>query len=436
MTASLRLILADRVVDGTGAPPIANGFVAIEGDRILEIGPKEAADAGYPAQIPREVFPGCTIIPGLVDGHVHLTFSASAAPYRELQTDSESALLLRAAANARAALQAGVTTMRDLGSRGHVIFELRDAIAKGLIPGPRILSSGCPITCPGGHLHFLGGVTEGRDGIARLADKLVSDGADVIKVIATGGNMTQGSDPLEAQFTTDEMRAAVEVAHANGLKVTVHARGVNGIRAAVRAGVDGVEHARMEIAAGVWEFDDELAREMAANGVAAAPTFAASYRAFQCAAAGAKIGLKSGAITTEIRQKNARRLRECGVKVVAGTDAGAAMARFEEAINVEMEVLVGAGWTPQEAIEAATLGSAQAIGRDREIGSLTAGKFADLVVVRGDPTRDITQARQVERVILGGRVAVRGGHVGIDARPDPWPLDEIAERPSLLAGLI
>jgi imidazolonepropionase-like amidohydrolase len=312
-----------------------------------------------------------------------------------------------------------------------VVHELRNAIAKGIVPGPRILSSGSPITCPGGHLHFLGGVTEGRAGIARLAEQLVEEGADVIKIIATGGNMTQGSDPLAAQFTIDEMHAAVEVARAAGLRTTVHARGVNGIRAAVRAGVNGIEHARMEVAAGKWEFDDELAREMAANGITAAPTFAASYRAFQCAAAGGSVGLRAGAIPIPVRQENARRLRECGVQVVAGTDAGAALARFEEAINVEMELLIGAGWTPLEAIEAATIAAAGAIGREKDIGSLEAGKLADLVVVRGDPTLSITDIRQVERVFMNGRIVVGGGQVQVDARPHPWPLNEIAERPSL-----
>ena len=432
----LTLLIADRVVDGTDRDPIENGYVAIKNDRVLEVGHSGAADQRFPLSIARIKFTGCTIIPGLVDSHVHLTFSASAVPLRELQTDSDGALLLRAAANARAALQAGVTTLRDLGSQRRVVFELRDAIAKGVIPGPRILASGCPITCLGGHLHFLGGVVEGRNGVARLAEKLVEQGADVIKVIGTGGNMTQGSDPLRAQFSVDEVRAAVEVGKAAGLRTTVHARGVNGIRVAVQAGVDGIEHARMEVAPGKWEFDDELAREMAANGITAAPTFAASFRALQCAAVGAQVGVRPGAIPIAVRQQNARRLRECGVRVVAGTDAGAALARFEEAINVELELLVGAGWTPLEALEAATMGSAEAIGRATEIGSLEPGKLADLVVVRGDPTRSISDVRQVERVFTGGRLVVGGGQAIVDARPHPWPLDEIAERPSLLVGLV
>ena len=435
MSNQLQLLFADRIVDGTGSKPVKDGFIAFQGSKIIDIGPRSAATLEhYPTDIPRTEFPGCTICPGLCDGHVHLTFSAGAVPLDDILHDSESAQLLRATANARAALQAGVTTLRDLGARGRIIHELRDAIGKGIIPGPRILSSGAPITCLGGHLHFLGGVVEGRNGVAKMTEARVEEGADVIKVIATGGNMTQSSNPLKAQFTTEEMSAAVDVANANGLKVTVHARGVEGIRAAVRAGVHGVEHARMEIPPGVWEFDDELAREMADRGVSAAPTFAASYRAFQCQAAGAKVGLRSGAISIEVRQQNARRLRECGVKVIAGTDAGASMARFEEAMNVEMECLVGAGWTAQEALEAATLGSASAIGRDADIGSLELGKIADMVVVRGDPTEDIAAMRQVQCVFLSGRVVVGAGQVKLDARPDPWPLDEISSRASLLSA--
>ena len=433
MSDRLQLLLAGRVVTGTDAKPLSPGYIAIKGEKILEVGEQSALTADrFPPGIPRLEFPGCTLLPGLCDGHVHLTFSAGPVPFEDLLRDSDATLLLRATANARAALQAGVTTLRDLGSRGNIIYELRDAIAKRIVPGPRVLSSGAPITCLGGHLHFLGGVTEGRDGIAKMTEARVEEGADVIKVIATGGNMTTTSDPLKAQFTTKEMRAAVDVANANGLKVTVHARGVEGIRAAVRAGVHGVEHARMEVPPGKWEFNEELGREMADRGVAAAPTFAASYRAFQCQAAGAKVGLRPGAIPISIRQKNAKRLRDCGVKVIAGTDAGASMARFEEAMHVEMECLVGAGWTPSEAIEAATLGSASAIGQGKDIGSLESGKIADMLVVRGNPTVNISDIRQVERVFIAGEQVVGAGQVRRDSRPTPWPEDEIEQRPSLL----
>jgi imidazolonepropionase-like amidohydrolase len=352
-------------------------------------------------------------------------------PLQELQADGDVRLALRGIANARAALQAGVTTVRDLGSRGRVTLDLRDAIAAGVVPGPRVLACGRPITSPGGHCHFLGGVATGIDEVSALTAELIEQGVDAIKVMATGGNMTQGSDPLRAQFSVDELRAIVRIASAAGRRVTVHARGIDGMRRAVAAGVHGIEHARMEVAPGQWGFDAELARAMAREGMTAAPTLAASFRASQAKAAGFKVGLREGMVPIPVRQQNARRLRECGVNVVVGTDAGAALARFDEAAHLEMELLVAAGWSTLEAIEAATRGAASAIGMEKEIGTIEPGKLADLVAVRGDPARDISDIRQVEHVVQRGRVVASGGRLIDDGRPLPWPVGEIAERRSL-----
>lgn len=433
MPDGIRAVIADRLFDGTGRPVAGKSYVAFSNGTIVETGPIDALATRIPEDAPREEFPDCTIIPGLIDTHVHLTFSASPVPLKQLQTDSDYALLLRAASNARSALQAGITTIRDLGSRNGVIYELRSAIASGIVPGPRVLCSGRPITCSCGHLHFLGGVAEGVEAVTRLACDIVEEGADVIKIIATGGNMTEGSDPLRTQYSHEELSAIVDVAHDAGLPVTVHARGVEGMRASIAAGVDGIEHARMEVGAGEWRFDDELARDMADRAIVAAPTMAASFRALQCRAAGKPVGVRAGAVPIEIRQKNARRLRESGVLVVTGTDAGAALARFEEAINLELELLVGAGWTPAEALQAGTLDAARALRMDKKVGSLETDKLADMVIVRGDPTRNISDARQVERVYQRGRCVVGSGQAIVDARPHPWPLNEIRERPSLAA---
>ena len=425
------LVLADRLVDGTGRPPLERGFVGVEGARIVAVGSVSESESRLPAAARRLEFPGCTIVPGLVDSHVHLTFSAGPVPLNQLQADSDTRLALRGVANARAALQSGVTTVRDLGSRGRITLDLRDAIAAVVVPGPRILACGRPITTPKGHCHFLGGVAQGVDAVSRLTAELVAEGVDVIKVMGTGGNMTEGSDPLRAQFSVDELREIVSIAGAAGRRVTVHARGVDGMRRAVDAGVDGIEHARMEVAPGQWGFDEGLARAMADRGITAAPTLAASFRASQAKAAGLKVGLRDGMVPIPVRQENARRLRERGVRVVVGTDAGAALANFDEAVHLELELLVGAGWTPLEAIEAGSQGAAKAIGVDQEVGTLEPGKLADLIVVRGDPTRDISDIRHVEHVLQRGRVVASGGQLIDDRRPLPWPLDEIAERRSL-----
>jgi imidazolonepropionase-like amidohydrolase len=424
---AVKLISADWLVDGTGRDAMAGGAVAVRGERIAAVGDAASLAARFPGA-ERLHFAGCAILPGLVDSHVHLTFSASAVPLADIQGDGDVTVGLRGAINARDALLAGVTTLRDLGGRDRTTLELRNAIAAGAIPGPRLLACGRPITIPDGHCHFLGGVAKGVKEVTALSNELVEEGVDVIKVMATGGNMTATSDPLKAQFSREEVAAIVGVANAARLRVTAHARGVDGIRVAAEANVHGIEHCRMEVAEGEWKFDDELARQLADKGIFAAPTLAASYRAFQRQAAGGTVGVRKGAIPFAIRQQNAALLRDAGVRVVVGTDAGAALARFDEAVHVELESLVGAGWTPLEAITAGTLGAATAIGREKEIGSLEAGKLADFVVTRGNPARHISDVRQVEEVFLGGRQVAARGQATLDARPTPWPEEQIAQR--------
>jgi imidazolonepropionase-like amidohydrolase len=425
--APLTLISADRLIDGTGREPLARGAVAMRGDRIVAVGEIADLTTRFPGAT-RVDYPGATLMPGMVDSHVHVTFSASAVPFEDIQNDGDVTIGLRGAINARDALLAGVTLLRDLGGRQRTTIELRNAITAGAIPGPRLMVCGRPVTIPNGHCHFLGGVAQGVAEVTRLTVELVEQGADVIKVMATGGNMTVTSDPLKAQFTREEMTAIVGVAKQAGLRVTAHARGVDGIRVAAEANAHGIEHCRMEVGTGEWQFDHELARQLADKGIFAAPTLAASYRAFQRQAAGGKVGIRAGAIPFPIRQKNAAMLREAGIRVVVGTDAGASLCRFDEAVHVEMEALVGAGWTPVEAIHAGTLGSATAVGAEKELGSLEPGKLADVVAVRGNPARSISDVRQVEAVFLGGRPVVSRGHTTLDARPTPWPDNAIALR--------
>jgi len=425
--APLTLISADRLIDGTGREPLARGAVAMQGDRIVAVGEIADLTTRFPGAT-RVDYPGATLMPGMVDSHVHVTFSASAVPFEDIQNDGDVTIGLRGAVNARDALLAGVTLLRDLGGRQRTTIELRNAITAGAIPGPRLMVCGRPVTIPNGHCHFLGGVAQGVAEVTRLTVELVEQGADVIKVMATGGNMTVTSDPLKAQFTREEMTAIVGVAKQAGLRVTAHARGVDGIRVAAEANAHGIEHCRMEVGTGEWQFDHELARQLADKGIFAAPTLAASYRAFQRQAAGGKVGIRAGAIPFPTRQKNAAMLREAGIRVVVGTDAGASLCRFDEAVHVEMEALVGAGWTPVEAIHAGTLGSATAVGVEKDLGSLETGKLADVVVVRGNPGRSISDVRQVEAVFLGGRRVVSRGNATLDARPTPWPDSAIALR--------
>lgn len=410
------LLRADRVFSGRIGAAQAGLVIAIQDGRITGVGARD--DFGTLADgLVEHDYPGCTLIPGLVDTHVHLTFSASTYPFRDLQADSDGQLVARGIRNARALLEAGVTTVRDLGCRNRTALDVRDAIASGIVPGPRVLAVGRPITAEGGHLHFLGGGVRGEEAARAFTRALIDEGADAIKVIATGGNMTVGSDPLTPAFTVAEAQAIVDEAHAVNRKVAAHARSVAGIRQMVEVGVDSVEHCRMEVALGQWGFDEAVARKMAAARIRAVPTMAASHRAFQFRANGGDIGLQPIAIDIATRQKNAAQLRACGVPVIVGTDAGAALAAFEEATHLEAELLVEAGWTPVEALNAATFAAAEALGLESEVGSLEAGKLADVAVVLGDPTQDITQLRRIYAVYQHGIPSVLDGQVRSDARP-------------------
>lgn len=415
------VITADRIVKGKGGGILRSGAVAIADGRIAEVGEARLLRERTSPSATWVDFSGSTLLPGLIDAHVHLTFSAGPFITRDLLADDDAALLLRGVANARQALLAGVTTVRDLGGRGDLTLRLRDAIAQEIVPGPRVLAAGRPITIPEGHLHYLGGVASGIEEIEALTAELIREGVDAIKIIATGGNATPTSDPLEPAFTLDELRTIVDGGHRAGLPVTAHARGVKGIALLAESGIDQIEHCRMEVAPGQWAFDEALALRLADRGIVVAPTLAASFRAMQRQAAGGEVGIRAGAIPIPVRQENARLLRQAGVPIVVGTDAGATLARFDEAVHLELELLVEAGWSPIEAIEAGTIGSATAVGRAHELGSIEPGKIADLLVVHGDPTRDIRDIRAVDQVFRAGLAVVQQGAIVSDARPSPWP---------------
>jgi imidazolonepropionase-like amidohydrolase len=248
---TLTALRAAHLFDGTGTLP--NPTVIIDGATILAAGRGLAVPDG--AQVIN--LPGATILPGLVDAHVHLVFDASDDPIGRLTGRDDAAVFAAAAAAARRAAQGGVTTVRDLGDRGFLVLGLRDA-ARTDQTLPHILAAGPPITTPGGHCHFLGASAAGADGVRAAIRERADRGADVIKIMASGGNMTPGSRPELAQYTRDELRAAVTEAHRHGLAITAHAHGTSAITDAVAAGMDGLEHVSFMTADGVDEIPGEL----------------------------------------------------------------------------------------------------------------------------------------------------------------------------------
>ena len=347
-----------------------------------------------------------TILPGLIDAHVHLTSAPGGAWWREaIDTDEYAALL--GAHNALVTLRAGFTTVRDLGSSGVAGFALKRAIDEGLVPGPRMLVSGPPLSTIGGHGDVAGFRPEviaaldghntctGADQCAARVRELARAGADVIKFMATGGVLSQGDRQLGQAFTDAEMRAIVETAHGLGLKVAAHAHADEGIAAAVRAGVDSIEHGTFASPATI-----QLMRQ---RGTTLVPTLMAFVGIRERLGTGVYTPLVESKVrmTLEVVGRAVRLAHDAGVPVVFGTDA----AVYPHGRNAgEFAQLVRyAGMTPAQAIAAATTGAAHLLGLDSEVGRIAPGLSADLIAVDGDPLTDVTRLEHVEFVMVRGR---------------------------------
>jgi imidazolonepropionase-like amidohydrolase len=387
----MQVIRAGRLIDGTGTSVQAHRDIYVDDGRILQV--VAAGDVPSDADV-LDLNPFC-VAPGLIDCHVHLVFSCSPRPLADLQVEDDQQLLLRAVAGAHQALGAGITTVRDLGGRGGVTFKLRDAIDAGWIAGPRIVAAGSPITITGGHCHFLGVEADDEASVRLAARRQLKSGANCLKIMATGGRMTPGSNTTVAQYSVVELQAAVEEAQRAGVTVAAHALGTVGIRNATAAGVHTVEHCNWLGADGGVQFDESVAAQMAERGTAVVATLVPLQRSAPV--------LRSQVLASM------RRMVELGVIFAAGTDAGVSLTPFDSLHN-ELAILVGElGFSPVQAIASATGAAAKSIGIDASVGTLEPGRAADLLAVEGDPSRNIEDLRNIRQVLKAGKVVVRDG---------------------------
>lgn len=371
-----------RAWDGNANTSIET-TVAIDGDRIEGCG----TDLGAARSLD---ISGCTVVPGLIEGHAHLCFDATPGWRATFDGDTPPRMLLRMAANGRRMLDAGITTARDLGAPTTLSIELRDAIASGLIEGPRLLVSGAPITTTGGHCWFMGGECDGELGIRIAVRERVKAGADWIKVMATGGNMTPRTNTFAPQFTVDELRACIEEAHRLRRRVTAHAHGIEGIRVAVEAGVDGIEHCSFTNPGG-YEFDQPLVDQIAAKEIIVSPTVSVGFRKWP----------DDG--RREQRGRVLKALLDSNCRVLMSTDCGIPGVPHE-ALAGGMDVFAEAtGAAPVELLRLATSRSAELLGL-KDLGVISPGAIADLLVVEGDPTADLAALERVRYVFRAGRV--------------------------------
>ena len=408
-------IRAGTLIDGTGAAPVKNAVILVRDGRITAAGANVAVPSGATV-IDLSAY---TVLPGLIDAHVHLagrTIGDGDWQHSRL-TEMPSQLALLGAAHAQQTLEAGFTTVRVLGSAAFGDVALRNAINAGWIPGPRIVAAGVSFGIRGGHcdetnglqpdaLGHEAGVAEGvADGVEEARNAVryaVKYGADVIKICATGGVLSLTDSVGVQQYTEEEMRAIVETATQLDRRVAAHAHGTAGIKAAVRAGVTSIEHGSI--------LDAEAVRMMKEKGTWLVPTLLAGFTVESLATAGRlppPIAAKALAIAP--RQHTSFKLAvDGGVRIALGTDAGV----MRHGTNGrEFGLMVRYGMTPMQAIVAGTSGGATLLGLEAEIGTIAAGKQADLVAVRGDPIQNIALLEHVDFVMKGGVVFKRDGQV-------------------------
>lgn len=399
------VIHAGRVIDGTGAAARGQTTIRIKGDRIVSIVDGWAAPNGAEV-LDLKAF---TLMPGLIDMHTHITGEGTADSLVKSVTVTDTDAAIESTVYARKTLEAGFTTIRNLGADGGADVSLRRAITLGLVPGPRIWTARTTLSITGGHgdtgglrpdlgaaSNWMNGIVDGPEEAMKAVRYQHKYGADVIKFTATGGVLSIGDSGDAQQFTDAEMRAIVESAHVLGMKVAAHAHGKRGIEAAIRAGVDSIEH-------GTYA-DDETFALFKKHGTYLVPTILAGKTVAELAAKPGHFhpSVQAKAATIgPLLQEMFQRANAAGVKIAFGTDSGVSTHGEN---GREFVYMVEAGMKPMDAILAATRSAADLLGAADRVGSIQAGRFADIVGVAGDPLKDISEMTRVRFVMKGGKV--------------------------------
>lgn len=415
------VIHGGALIDGTGNQPVCPATVVVDGGRLAYAGPSRGFEEMQASSRPGEFegaevldATGMTVMPGLIDTHVHLGLGGEPNYFDTLIREAAPLAALKALVRAQKTLAAGFTTIRSMGDKGCIDVAVKHAIEQGYAIGPRVLASGRALTITGGHgdmfpdhvhAELMGMVVDGAGEALRGAREQIKAGADNIKLMATGGGMSPGPATV-AQLTVDEMSTAINEAHKFGKTTAAHAIGTQGIKNAIVAGVDSIEH-------GTY-MDDEAVELMATHHVFLAATLAA----FKTIKYGPEAGVP--AFTLEkvkaFREPHIRSLKMCviaGVQVTVGTDAGTPFNHHGENAY-ELECMVECGFTPMQAIVAATRTGARALHLDGDTGTLEAGKMADLVIIDGDPLADVRILQDAQRLVVvmkEGKVVARKGEL-------------------------
>jgi imidazolonepropionase-like amidohydrolase len=389
-----------HLIDTVAGKLLGESTIVIDGERIKEVRSGRSDVAGATA-----IDLGTsTCLPGLIDSHVHLTMETSPNRYSEQFRWNAADYAIRSTVYARRTLEAGFTTVRNVADNDYDSISLRNAINAGIVPGPRIYTSGTPIGSTGGHADFTDGYRHDLEGDHGAKDGIVNgpddawkavrqhykEGADLIKIMPSGGVLDESSSVDNAQLTIDEVKAIVAAAHDYGFTVAAHAHGAEGIRRAVVGGVDSIEHGTF--------LNDEDIKLMKEHGTWLVPTIIAGKYVQEMA--------EKAKIVGPLIQATAGKAYKAGVKIAFGTDA----AVYPHGMNAkEFTYMVEAGMPPMFVIQAATTHAAQLLKHEKDFGSVTVGKYADVIAVAGNPLDDVAQLQKVSFVMKAGKVYKRDG---------------------------
>jgi imidazolonepropionase-like amidohydrolase len=410
------LLTAARLLDGSGEPPLEGAALLIEDGRIAHIGPRSDVRAPSGARVHEVDYGDATILPGLVDAHTHLVAPGDGSPGDDLALEGEDLLLLRGVANARTTLHSGVTTVRDNGAKGRVAVALREGIRRGLVAGPRTVICGRPITMTGGHMYYFGSEADGVDAVRAEVRTLLKEGADYIKIVASGGS-TRTSDPRRASYTVGELRAITDEARRHGKLTAAHCSCAQSIENCLEAEVAMIVHCVFTEPDGTFSLRPDLVDRLAASGAWVNPTlyilraateYVTARREREGGLRPQREALLQGAgRELEVRMEAVRRMIRAGVKLCAGSDSPWLWYAPGGFVH-EIEILAEAGLSNGEAIISGTSGSAESIGVGHVAGRLAPDRQADVLVVAGDPTRDLSSLRQILDIYQAGRRVERG----------------------------
>jgi imidazolonepropionase-like amidohydrolase len=411
VTHSIKVLRSRRLIDGMGGRPIDYPIIVVEGNLILDAGPEGQVDVPRGPDVQQIDLGDSTVLPGLIDSHVHLALGTRGR-YEEMMGETDGVHLMTGVANARDALNSGITSVKDAGARNRVAHDLREGWRLDLIQAPRLFISGRPLTVPGGHFHFCNdNEARGVNQVRARVRQFVQEGVDLIKIMASGGG-TRGTSNKEASFSVEELRAAVEEAHSLNRTTMAHCEAFESVGNAARAGVNVLEHCGFIMPDGSRAFDEEAVEVIVEKGLYYDPTLQTGSGLMDALRERRDQGerlskqeeasLEAAEYKIRTKSENLMRMVGMGVNVVAGSD-GIGLGNSTRLIRA-MELMVEAGMKPVEVITAATTNAARALKVWGRIGAIRKGLEADIIAVGGDPTDDMGHLRELEMVMQGGKI--------------------------------